>query len=69
MNDTEKAASICEQMAVNLRANAIAVTSDLLRRELEGCAETADQCALSIRAGRIITQFDKSVSDLPKRTV
>lgn len=61
MTDTEKAASICEQMAVNLRANAVNCESRILRDELEMCAETADQCALSIRHGRPITSGDKSI--------
>lgn len=59
--ETERAAALCEQIAVNLRANAISTESILLRRELEGCAGTADQCALSIRKGRIVTQFDKNI--------
>lgn len=67
--DRHHATALCEQMAINLRANAINCKAPDLRRELEGCAETADQCALSIRAGRIITQYDRAVSDLSKRTV
>lgn len=65
----EKAAQICEQIAVNLRANAIKVTSDLLRRELKGCAETADQCALSIRFGKVTGASNTEVQSMPKRIV
>lgn len=67
MTDTEKAAALCEQIALNLRTNAINCDARDLKRELEGCADTADQCALSIRAGRIVTSFDADIS--PKRTV